>query len=264
MAVVLLRELMNTRYMIQSLTQRFENCLEQCKRNGDTVDLSGCRLGPECANKMRAYYATLDFCNTEDEYLDAMLKNNCEAARQILDSYEVLNLEKVNSLDTFFDLVKTIPQNAKLEPKISFTNVRSKVTLIMLIMARPDIEFDIRKCAADIFDFVREFWISSSEHHEQYSELVAPDITTRAVNEKGLYGDMSYGFTDEYKFIRQRKVLPIEFGNSQIIVLDKNQQVSEEWRGTVEKCLNMFKTSKKQNRIPGKTVKDFLTFREDD
>ena len=131
-------------------------------------------------------------------------------------------------------------------------------------MTRPDIVFDITSCAADIFEFVRDLWISSSEHHDVYQELIAPNITTRVCDENGKYGNPDYGFMNEHDFIRMRKVLPIEFGNTQIIKLDANQQVSEEWRAVVEKCLNVFDTATKTKRVAGKTVKDFLTFREDD
>lgn len=262
--VVLLRDMMNTRFMIQSLTKRFTDCLEQCKANGDTVDLNGCRLGPDCARIMFSYYDTLDFCNTEDSYLDGVLKNNCEAARQKLEEYEPLDLSKATTLDTYLDLVGSLPKGAKYNPAVNLGSSTSKATLILLIMTRPDIEFDIRSCAADIFEFVRDLWISSSEHHDVYQELIAPNITTRVCDENGKYGNPDYGFMNEHDFIRMRKVLPIEFGNTQIIKLDANQQVSEEWRAVVEKCLNVFDTATKTKRVAGKTVKDFLTFREDD
>jgi hypothetical protein len=107
-------------------------------------------------------------------------------------------------------------------------------------------------------------WLSSAEHHDEYWELIAPNTTLRTANENGLYGDRSYGFMKEYDFIRSRMVLPLEFGNSQIIKLDEGQAVSDEWISVVEKCVGFFDTAKQSRRIPGKTVKDFLTFREDD
>lgn len=261
--IVLLREMMQTRFMIQSLTGRFTDCLERCKANGDTVDLNGCRLGPDCANIMYRYYPTVDFCNSEDDYLDSVLKSNCEAARQTPEEYEELDLTGANDLDIFMTLVNSLPTGAKYNPKVSLSNVCNKAVLILLIMSRPDVEFDIRSCAADIFEFVRDLWVSSAEHHDEYWELIAPNITVRSVNENGLYGNQDYGFMKERDFIRARKVLPIEFGNSQIIKLDAGQRVSDEWYAVVEKCLNVFDTANQTKRIPGKTVKDFLTFRED-
>lgn len=264
MGVVLLRELMGTRYMIQSLTQRFTNCLEKCRQEGNAVDLNGCRFGPDCASIMYRYYPILDFCNSEDEYLDSILKGNCEAARQQPVDYEEIDLTRANDLNVFMSLVGTIPNGARLCPKVSLSSICSKATLVMLIMARPDVEFDIRSCAADIFEFVRDLWLTSAEHHDEYWELITPNTTVRAVNGDGLYGDRSYGFMKERDFIRARTVLPIDFGNSQIIKLDEGQRVSDEWIGVVEKCVNVFDTAKTSRRIPGKTVKDFLTFREDD
>lgn len=261
--VVLLREMMGTRYMIQSLTLRFTNCLDKCKENGYTVDLNGSRLGPDCARIMFKYYADIDFCNSEDEYLDGILKDNCETARMQVEAYPTLDLTKACTVDHYLGLVETLPNGAKYKPIVNMGSIFSKSVLILLIMTRPDIEFDLESCSADIFDFVRDLWISSAEPHDAYYELIVPNITTCFRNEDGRFGCRDYGFMKEHDFIRMRKVLPVEFGNSQIIKLDEDSRVSDEWYAVVEKCLNVFDTATKSRRTPGKTLKDFLTFRED-
>ncbi len=261
--VVPLSSVMGTRYIINSLTQRFTNCMIDAEKNGYTVDVAGCRFGPDCVAIMFRYYKTVDFCNSEDEYLDSVLKNNCATARQQLETYPTLDLRNATEIGIFLNLANELSRGSKVCPQVNLADIRSKAVLVMLIMARPDIEWDIRSCAVDIFGFVRDLWISNAEHHGMYQELIAPDITVRTENENGLYGDRSYGFFKEREFIRSRQVLPIEFGNSQIIVLDENTRVPDEWIDVVEKCVNVFNAAKQVKRVPGKTVKDFLTFRED-
>lgn len=262
--VVKLSDLMGTRFIINSLTQRFTNCMKSAEENGYTVDMCGCRFGPDCTSIMYNYYKTVDFCNSEDEYLDSVIKNNCTTARQQLEEYPKLDLKSVGSIKTFFDLVDSLDKDAKICPEVDLTSVQSKAILVMLIMARPDIEWDIRSCAADIFSFVRDLWISNAGHHTKYWELIAPNITMREEQESGLYGDRNYGFFKEREFIRLRQVLPVEFGTTNIIVLDEKTVVGDEWLDVVDKCINMFSIAEQSKRLPGKTVKDFLTFREDE
>ena len=254
---------MGTRYIIQSLTKRFTECLEMCKVNGYTVDLNGCRLSPDCASIMYGYYESVDFCNSENEDLDKILKSNCEAARQVLEEYPTLDITGVKDLDKVIELAQTLPNGAKYKPMLKLSDIKSKASLVLLIMMRPDIEFDIRECAADVFSFVREIWISSATAHDTYQELIAPNITTREKTSNGTFGSNSYGFFKEYHFIRCRQVLPIEFGNSQIIKLGDKEGPDEEWLGVINKCIDILEVPKETKRIAGKTVKDFLTFRED-
>ena len=126
-----------------------------------------------------------------------------------------------------------------------------------------DWEFDISRCATDIFDFVRESWLSSAKSHDSYYELNAPHVQLVKRNKDGKFGDDSYGYMSEDIFIRRRIVVPAEFGNSQIIVLDENIEVDEEWMPVVEKCMNTVDMlTASENRVPGKTLKNYLTFRE--
>lgn len=263
MAVVKLSELMGTRYIINTLRLQFSNAIETAIANGSTVDLSGCRFGPDCASDLRKYYDKVDFINTEDSMLNAMLQNNCSASRQVLPDYTELDLTKVDGLNTYLTLVNTIPENAQIVPKLALSDIKARATLILLIMSRPDVDFDINHCATDIFDFVRDMWIIKAQHHESYYELVAPNICVRNQNAEGLYGHDSYGFMPERSFVTMKQVLPTEFGNAQIIKLDASQKVSDEWYGVVDKAISCLEKEKEKVRMHGKTVKDFLTFKED-
>jgi hypothetical protein len=259
---IMLKVRMGTRFMINSLNLRLTRILEECKENGNTLDLNGCRFGPTCATLLSRYYSTVDLCNSESVYLDGILKNNCLAARATYDEYESLDLRNASELNTYLRLAEELPAGACYKPDMALSDPWSRATLILLIMTRPDIEFDIRSCGADVFEFVRDAWLSSAEHHEMYYERVGVDITVRQVTSDGLYGDEYSGFKNERDFIHERKVLPYEFGNSQIIKLSKDDRVSDEWLPVVQKCLDLFQHTAEAQRVPGKTVKDFLTFRE--
>lgn len=261
MAVKLYEE-MGTRYMINCLTGRFASVIERFEP-GTEFDLAECRFGPHCANKLRTYYNKYKFINTEDARLNRLLQNNTEAAQQVITPYEVLSFDKCNTIDCYLDLAKSLPQGSKYEVQLDFSNICNIATIVLLIMTRPDIEFDVRGCAGSIFDFVRDMWVSSAEHHESYYELRLPDvITTKCVD--GKYGNEFVGYLDEYTYIHNKPVLPTEFGNSQIVKLDKGVGVSQEWKPTVEKCIGVFeKKAAQSKRKPGRTLINYLQFREE-
>lgn len=261
MAVKLYDE-MGTRYIINCLAGRFTSIMERYEP-GTVFDLAECRFGPMCSNKLRSYYAKHKFINTEDDRLNRMLENNNEAAQQVIEPYEPLPIRKCDTIDQYLDLVETLPQGGKYEIQIDFGNIGNTATAVLLIMTRPDLDLDVRGCAGSLFDFVRDMWVSSAEHHEEYYELRLPDvITTKSVD--GKYGSEFTGFLDEYTYIHNKPVLPKEFGNSQIIVLDKSISVSQEWRPTVEKCIGIFERKAAQaNKKPGRTLLNYLQFREE-
>lgn len=264
MNIVKLQDLMETRYIINSLSKRFINCLEDCIRKNATLDFSGCKVGPRCHSIMRDYYAKVDMCNSANEEEDSILKHNCRVARTVVESYSnILTLERDITVDKTLEMITTLPMNECYTVNINLSDMTNKAAIVMLIMARPDISWDIRQCASDIYDFVRDTWVTNSMPHERYYELLTPNIVLREPREDGRYGDVDYGYMTQYDFVRQRKVLPYEFGNSQIIKLD-GSGVSDEWYNTVDKCFNIFKSNIKKERTPGRTIKNFLRFRGDD
>lgn len=260
---VSLSERMGTRYMINSLNMRFITTMNALVDEGVEVDLAGCRFGPECASLLRKYYGSIWMCNSEDKDLDILLKSNCEFARSSLEPYEVLDLTDVCDINGYIRLVNELPKNSKYSVKLDLTSIVNRAVLVLLILTRPDIMFDLTECSDDVFDYVREIWVSSAKHHEEYIECVAPYCVRRKQNEDGFYGDAINGYVREEYFVRHNKVLPVEFGNSQIVVLDKNVGVDEEWHPVVEKCLKAFEKTKSAERTPGKVLINFLNFREE-
>lgn len=263
MAAVLLSDKMETKYIINALSGRFRRCLEEAENSSIEYDLAGCRFGPECSELLKDYYATVNFCNTEDAYLDELLKNNIAYKREKIEEYEVLTIRGTSSLDDYFDMAQNLPTGARFKVDCSLTSIMDRSTLVLLIMTRPDLDLDIRQCSHDVFSYVRDSWLSVWEHHDKYYELMPPNvvITEKQPNSE-YYGRPSYGYQKEETFVRNRLVLPYEFGNSQIIKLDQSIRVSEEWRLTVEKCIDVFETAS-ISRKPGKVIRNILTFRED-
>lgn len=261
MAVIKLAEALGTRYVINALTGAQVAFLNSQIGTGNVIDLAGCKMGPDSVAALRQYYATIDFQNSEDEYLDFILKSNCARDREPVNEYEHLDLVNVRSLDRFMDLVNSLPQGAQYTADVNLAQTLDKVTLILLIMARPDITFDIRSCASDVYDYVRDVWLTTAESHDKYYELIPPDTVLRERREDGTFGCGWYGYQREQMFVRNRIVLPWEFGNTPIIKLDASQQVSKEWRPVVEKCLDAF-NQPYAARKPGKVLRNLLTFRE--
>lgn len=258
--IVLTAEL-GTKYIINSLTGSLRGVLDAAVSNGSSVDLAGCKFGPDCALVLQEYYESIDFVNTADSHLDSILRSNCERSRTEPEQYEELNLRNIRSIDTYMDLVKSLPENSKYKPNVSLSHLLDKVTLVLLIMSRPDIEFDIRSCASDVYEYVRDAWISNAKHHDKYYELIPPDTVLRLPDADGYFGSQGYGYQRETSFIRNRIVLPWEFGNTKIITLG-GDGVDEEWRMVVEKCLDAFQDSYAE-RKSGRVLRNMLTFREE-
>lgn len=260
--VIKLVDIMNTKYMIQSLDGRLGLCLEDVLKSGATLDLDGAKFGPDCVRVLSKYYGLIPMINSTDERLDCILRENYEAYAQKIEPYDPLDLEDIDNLDKVVELINSLPKDVKYQPKFRLSNIQSKAALVLLIMARPDLEFDIRECGSDIFDFVRDLWLTSCEPHDAYLELVPPNINLVNRNEHNRFGHISYGFMLEEDFIKLKKVLPIEFGNSQIITLGE-KPVPEEWKDVVAKCIDCLEAPKVVERVKGKTLKEFLTIRKD-
>lgn len=257
--MILLSSALGTKYVINSFAGMLRNVLDSAVAGGEVVDLSECKLGPDCALVLQEYYSTVNFVNSSDMYLDTVLKNNCERSKVEPEPYEELYLRNVRSIDVYLKLVKELPQGARYAPNVSLSHLLDKVTLTLLIMSRPDIEFDIRSCASDIYDYVRDAWLTNAKHHDKYYELIPPDTVLRIPDADGYFGCQGYGYQREASFIRNRIVLPWEFGNTQIITLGGGG-VDEEWRMVVEKCLDAFEDSYAEKKA-GRVLRNILTFR---
>lgn len=265
--VILLKEAMGTKYIINSLSGLFNTICNKCEQESDTLDLADCKFGPECAHILTNYYGKVNIINSKDSDLDYILKNNAEVVGQVTSEYEKfpMPIDSDITIDWILSQMQSLPRNAKYTVRIALYSIKQKAAIVLLIMARPDIEFDIRQCASEIFDFVRETWIASAESHNKYYELIVPNTISREyimVNDARMFGAIDYGYKPEKEFIGDRKVLPFEFGNSQLTGFEGNKP-SEEWLPVLKKCLKVFETEGSIKRVAGCTTKNFLNFRGD-
>lgn len=261
MATLLLKDVMGTRYIINALDGKLMSVLDTATESGDTVDLCDCKMGPDAVIVLKSYYGRVALINSTDEELNDILTSNTLYVTEEISEYEPLNLMNVQDISVFMELREKLPQCASFKPIVDLTRILDKATLVLLMMARPDIDWDIRSCATDIYTFVRDAWLNNAGHHDTYYELIAPDTVRRDITDAGYYGDSTYGYQKESSFVRTRCVIPYAFGNDRIVKMD-GSPIAEEWLPLVEKCLEMFKRGIIE-RKPGKTLRNLLVFREE-
>ena len=261
MSTVMLHEKLGTKYPIDTIDLLVSRTLRECADNGNVVDLAYCRFGPKCAQLLNEFYGKVKFINSELPEWDIILQNNMEAATAVYEEYKPLKLLLTDDMKELILWIKSLPAD-KYKPEVDLTNIRHRAILTLLIMARPDIEFDIRRTAADIFNFVRDAWVNSAKEHSSYWILRAPDIELlREAN--GVFKDSIGTVYDRDTLLRDYKVLPAEFGNSQIITF--TNPIEEEWMPVLNKCVHILTahTAAKQNKAKGKTVRNFVAVRKE-
>ena len=149
--MVLLSEAIGTKYIINKIDKRLRVTLEGLV--GQEVDLNGCRFGPECADILKTFYDKITFRNTESKELDDLLKYNRDLILNPEEEWEVLDFDKVVTKDNWFNDIPKIP-TGKYLIKIDRSDIIQECLLILTIMARPDIEYDLSECMADITSIV--------------------------------------------------------------------------------------------------------------
>lgn len=260
MSTVMLHEMVGTKYMTYHINKLFSDALEECVRRGDTVDLAYCRLSPTCAMILESFYDKLDIINTEIADWDTILKHNIDAVRNKPEPYPLLDIKSDMSIQDLLAWIRTIPVG-EYTPNCSITNIRQRAVLVLIIMARPDITFDLRNCLSDVYDFVHDAWANNAKPHDEYWIIQPPDVE-RVVKVGDVYVD-SIGKTYDYgTLFRTQSILPTDFGNSQII--NFTTPVDSEWQDVVQKCLKLLSsTSVKAKAKRGKTVRNFVTLRKE-
>ena len=259
---IVLREVMGTCYIINALLDDFYKVIQMCKDNNLKCDVSLCRFGPDTAYAMSTEYKNVEFINSEEPELNKILINNTEFVKAVYEDYPMLAIPSDVKLDWVVNQIENLP-TGQYEPDIAINNIYQRAALCLLIMARPDIEFDIRKYSTDIFTFIRGAWLRDPQHHDSYYELMAPDIFRQDVSEDGLYGSMTGRNMEERDYVGSHMVIPFEFGNSQIVKL--GVAPSKEWTPVVTKCVNFLnERATVQQRKRGRTCKNHLTFRGDE
>lgn len=261
MSTVLLHELMGTKYIIYHLNGVLQETLNKCVINHDTVDLAYCRFAPLCAQMLTQYYDKLDIINTEKPDWNAILENNINATRNKPNDLNPLDIDKNMSLQDALVWIQNIPAG-EYTPTCSLTNIRQRAILILLIMARPDITFDLRNYISDIYDFVHDAWANNAKPHDSYWLIQPPDLEAISRNGDVYVDTVGHTYTLDV-LMRAFKILPTDFGNTQII--NFKTPVDSEWTDVINKCCHLLASvdtsGKKKKR--GKTVMNYVTLRRE-
>lgn len=260
MGVVKLCDLMHTKYIINSLSLEFKEVMNKCQQGTDTIDLAGCKFGPTCSVMMNDYYKTVDFINSEKPSWNNILQNNIKAARAEYESYEKLPIPASKPVKELLQWIKDVPTGS-YEPVMGYSNVAQRALLVLLILARPDIELDIAKYATDVFEFVRDAWATSAKKHDKYWVLYSPDIVSMDLSSENIHDD-SGAIISTSNFLKSHVVLPYEFGTERIVTFAS--QPDDEWKGVIDKCVRYIAQhdkKKEPTRKKGKTVRDFILTR---
>lgn len=250
---------MGTKYLINCMANKFRGLLARCAENGFTLDIAECRLGPSCAYELSVYYGKVKVINSEIEELNEILEHNYEEARKVFEKFPVLDIPEHPTYQDLFKLLPTLQTGSKyaLKPNLQF---QSQIAFcVMLILMRPDIEWDIAECGISIYEFVRDKWSLSAEPHDYYLEFAGSSYYVREVV-NGYIDTKEYTANKiPYKiYIQNHQCLPADFGSKNLVQLDSNNQPIGEWGGVVSKCLRVLTRSDKPKV---KKLVNYLKFR---
>lgn len=256
MAVVYPYDKLFTDYIIKSKVGKFRGYLTECVESGDTVDLYASYLSPEAAHVLNGFYGTVDFINSQNAELDALLKRNMEAVREEEEKYPVLSIPNNPTMDDFSELFKSIKSGEKVSIDKPYLNRRQSALVTFLIIGRPDVEFDIHTCAVNVYLFIKDEWILGAQPHDEYIEFI--DGTVRPMTVKnGKLGTPSHGYLPADMYVKRFKVLPMDFGTKNLIQIE-NGKVVGEWANVVNLCINVLSVEKEHK----KKLSEYLQFRE--
>lgn len=198
----LLREEVGTRYLINSLRYLLIDKLQEYIKSGEdiTVDLAGVKFGPDSARELVMYYDKLEFINSEEPELDALLKKNRYITLNPEEEWPELDMSMFTK-ENWQELIHDVPAG-KYKVKLDASDVARRCILIFLIMARPDIDFDLTDCLMDIARIITtHVFVSSFNDEEAY--LVEPPYVSRVK-----ISDLSYN---------DNMVIPVSFGRDRIV-----------------------------------------------
>ena len=199
---VLLKDLMGTKYIINTLDYRLQPILEQLKDCSDDVDLCYCRFGPKCASMIEKYYGKINFINTEDSELNQLLQKNREIATTEKEEYPELRISDL-VVEDYFQAIKDVPAGKyKIVLNVLYPIERHIARL--LLMQRPDIEFDCADTTVthdvlkDVATMVHrdEYYHYDKIIEVSYSQILIKDINEANFNTPNVFY-LPYSFGTE-------------------------------------------------------------------
>lgn len=251
--------LMQTRYIINAKLPQFRAILEEAYKNGDELDFDDCRLGPYCASALKSYYGKVAMCNTEDPALDALLKRNAQTSTLQEEVYPTLQIPASPTIEDVRSMIATLPKGDRYMLNPVLGNNKQIAFCTLLIMSRPDIDWDISKCSVFIYEFVVDEWRKREEPHNLYIEFINSTVITLQKDGKGRIGSVSSGYLPVETYGVEHYILPADFGTEMLVNIDTSGKPHGEWADVVMKCLKVIVGEKKSV----KHLADFLQFREE-
>lgn len=229
---------LETKYIINSMVGKFSNLFKRAMELNLPVDLSDCKLGPDCASELRKYYGKVKIINSTDEVLNKILNDNTEAA--LITSYapypEMVFPTRI-TIETLMQYIQDTKDGAQLHPTVMTGESKKLAFLTLFIMIRPDVDVDIHDCAIALYDYISSDWELCRVSHDKYIQFMRPDWCIIECN-NGIMGTPYTGYMSEDLYISKYDVLPYDFGTKMLLEEDEAGRPSGEWRNVINKCMN--------------------------
>lgn len=211
--MVSLREKMGTQYFTVDHVGKLELILRELEKQ--EVDLAFCRFTPGAERVLAKFYSKITFRNTEHKELDELLKRNNKAA----------NTPAPKEVELVVDLsdgTKLIENIAALDIN-NIYHVRSLADsklmafVILVMMKRPKIQFDLGNQLGLLVREVRRFWEPAATLWDKYWELSGEAMLVRDTPDEfvSILGD---GIMKKEIYVSRYKVLPYVFSTDATIV----------------------------------------------
>lgn len=212
MKVWVAKDILGTRYLIDSINRTIDTLFQAALTASKPVDLRDCRCGPKAALLIKDYEDKgVMFVNSTEFELNEMLKNNRTAIKFQYPELLELDVPDITSPDEVFDVIRKLPSGS-FKLNSAFMQKPYSTTLVCLIlMARPDIDLDIRGYASFIFDCMKMY------NWQEYYNLGITKFYALQSNEVIVID------IDESPEFKGRELLPAEIGSTVILDLSSDE-----------------------------------------
>ena len=242
---VRLDEALGTRY----ITIDYVRDLDEFLSKNSSVDLANCRFTPKAEQVLRKYYDKVEFINSTNKALNALLQMNMEASKQKPPVSVPLraNIRQPQDVLTIFrSLDENVIYNLSEMSKQNENPMHVCYLAILIMMKKPQIMFDLEYYAIKVFETVRKDWLKVRGHHDAYWELDAMSLVKREVKD-GMVYVQGTGNILEVNYVREFTVLPYEFGTQDLY---GHPEFEDVWLNAL--------TALTQQTTKIKTMKDFI------
>jgi hypothetical protein len=257
MVLNLVREF-GTRYIIDALFMKFRSYVESAINDGNQIDIANAKFGPKCGSVVQDKVGSGVFLDSKNEEINHILEHNCAIKNTHYEEYEELEITGT-SREGLKKLIASLPKGAKLSlPAISYSE-RAYAFFTLLILQRPDIEWDISICSKNLFDFIRSKWLISGGRrpHKKYIEVIGSALVERSVGiAKRVILDGGK-FESETSFVNNHTCLPAEFSSDKLLQISPNGEVTGEFAPVFTRCWDILDIP----TIHVPSIEDHLTFR---